>query len=630
MNSVYIERLMVNPKLGKCDVSFRNGVNVIWAENVAKITTGADFRNSVGKTTFVHLIDFLFGRSQYIKNPVAGSEGVFIEAEMLAEVVFRNVRYTISRRLIDGEENRVYNDWVIEQLLKGEKLESQFYNLEDYKKFLTKEIYGESIIINNKNYVTHRSIMSYLIRDQFYGFSKFDSGMQEEKGAQRKKRLEFLLGLVTSEKVELEEEISVLNTEKSKLLTEKSTLKNYFDYISEETFSELKRRKKKLQKELEKNQELLEKAVDIRIEIDTRIEHSEKESIKITEKIKDYRDELFILRNRLKEYQKAVNDIDNENYKIDTMSVAYQIFHKIDFEKCPFYMQNLDTEKLACDYLQNQGNKSQLLQAIKARKKIIQIEKKELQESVKRIISYIKQLEKEICFANKNLSANQIIKEKLQQERIEKYEKIEEDNQRINYGLELLAKDMRNFEYLDKLSEKIDQKKEIIKSKNESLEALQKNRAVELNKYFAKVIKYITNEERIGEINFKTYEPRITYKNGTIDNGAGIKNAAVVAFDVAMLELALNNQEVEKCRPLILVHDSPKLHDLDLTIYYRLIDYVIEMEKSYSKENKNFQYIITTLDISETVTQNIEQYVRLRLDNSGDGGNLFGCTTDIE
>lgn len=131
----------------------------------------------------------------------------------------------------------------------------------------------------------------------------------------------------------------------------------------------------------------------------------------------------------------------------------------------------------------------------------------------------------------------------------------------------------------------------------------------------------------MGEINYQTYEPRILYKNGQPDNGAGMKNAAVLAFDIAMLELAINNQEVSKCRPIFLVHDSPKLHDLDLTIYYRLIDYMIKVEQEYKEQR--FQYIITTLDITENVSKNIDEFVRLRLNNSGDGGKLFGCTIDI-
>jgi len=626
MGSIFIKRILVNPKLGKCDVSFREGVNILWAENVMTADKGADFRNSVGKTTFVHLIDYLLGKKQYITNTFA-TEEIFSERYMIAEVRLSANWFTISRKLTDGDENRIYIGCVIDDLLNNEKLENDLLNKEGYLKFLTEQIYGDRIIIGQKSYISHRSIMSYLIRDQVYGFSKFDSGIKEEKVVVRKKRMDFLLGLITAEKVDLEESIADLNKEKAKLTAEKNTLKNYFDYISDETYAKLKRRRRELQKKLEKNQMALERAEEIKNQIDDEIENNTKESSVISIQIKDHEEELYVLDHRVVEYQKAVNDIDNENSKIDTMSLAYAIFQKIDFEKCPFYMGNLKEGDRVCDYLQNQGNGNQLPQAVKARKKLLQMEKKELIDSIKRVQSVAKQLEKSIKQLNKSLVDNQKRQEELYSERREKYEQIEEENQTIRHSLELIAKDTRNFEYLEKLENKIQDKKKQIKGKQELLNALQHNRAIELNKYYAKVIKYITNNERVGEINYQTYEPRILYKNGTVDNGAGMKNASVVAFDIAIMELAINNHEVSKYYPLFLVHDSPKHHDLDLTIYYRLLDYMLEMEEQY-KELK-FQYIITTLDISDSVLNNVGKYVRLRLDNSGDGGKLFGCTVDI-
>lgn len=617
---------MINPELGKCDVSFRDCVNIIWAENITHENSGADFRNSVGKTTFIHLIDYLMGKKQYITNTL-GADGIFIERYMLAEVLLGEEYFTISRRIIDGDENRIYKGCVIARILKNEMPKGELLNCEGYLKFLTEHIYGENIVIGNKNYITHRNIMSYLIRDQFYGFSKFDSGIKEEKATYRKKRLDFLLGLITEERVELEEQIANLENEKSKLLTERKTLKNYFDYISDETYSELKKRKRKLEKELEKNQKALEIATEVRNQIDEKIENSIRKSSELVSQIQEYEEEVYILKHRLTEYQKAINDVDNEDYKIHTMSVAYNLFQKVDFEKCPFYMKNLKDNSQICDYLQNQGKGNQLPQAIRAREKILQIEKKELMDSIKRVNSFIKQFERKVKQSNKWLADRQKEQGKLYNERKEKYEKIEEENRRIQYSLELLAKDTRNFEYLERLSDQIEKKNDDIKEKKETLEGLLRNRAIELNKYYSKVILYITNNERMGEINFKTYEPRILYKNGMPDNGAGMKNASVLAFDIAMLELAINNQEVSKCRPLFLVHDSSKLHDLDLAIYHRLLDYMIEIEKEYG--GKRFQYIITTLDISKKVSDDKDDYVRLRLDNSGDGGKLFGCTIDI-
>lgn len=627
MSNIFIERIMVNPELGKCRVSFRSGVNVIWAENTKEAKGGSDFRNSVGKTTFIKLIDYLMGRKQYISNHLS-AEGIFCERYVLAEMFLGTEYFTIVRSLTDNEDNKIYVGCVIDDLLSAEDVKGESLNHEKYIEFLTKQIYGESIFLGNRNYLSHRTIMSYLIRDQFYGFAKFDSGMKEEKADQRKKRLEFLLGLINEKRVKLDDELKELCNDQKLLTVRKNTLKNYFEYISDESYSELKKQKKRLEKKLKENQELLKEAEKIKSYIDEQMEANSKETAEILFRIKKCDEERYILNNRLMEYQKAISDIDNENYKIGIMDIGFGIFEKIEFEKCPFYMKNLETGREICEYLENQGNRSEVLQAVGARKKILEIEKKELKDSIRRVNSYIKQFEDDIKLLKKKLDSKKKEMEKLHFDKKEKYEKIKEDNNTLSYQLELLSKDTRNFEYLEKLVEEIKEKNKEIQEKRALLEHLQHNCAVELNKYYSEIIKYITNNERIGAINFQTYEPRILYRNGVQDNGAGMKNASVLAFDIAMLELAVSEQENSPCHPLFLVHDSPRVHDLDLTIYFRLIDYVINMEYKY--QSRKFQYIITTLEISEKIYDKQHMYIRLKLDNSGDEGKLYGCTIDID
>ena len=105
------------------------------------------------------------------------------------------------------------------------------------------------------------------------------------------------------------------------------------------------------------------------------MESNSKESEEILFRIKRCEEEVYILNNRLTEYQKAISDIDNENYKIGVMNIGFDIFEKIEFEKCPFYMKNLENGRETCEYLENQGNSSEVLQAVSARKKILEIEK---------------------------------------------------------------------------------------------------------------------------------------------------------------------------------------------------------------------------------------------------------------
>lgn len=86
-------------------------------------------------------------------------------------------------------------------------------------------------------------------------------------------------------------------------------------------------------------------------------------------------------------------------------------------------------------------------------------------DSIKRVNSFIKQFERKVKQSNKWLADRQKEQGKLYNERKEKYEKIEEENRRIQYSLELLAKDTRNFEYLERLSDQIEKRMMILRRK---------------------------------------------------------------------------------------------------------------------------------------------------------------------
>ncbi|WP_026478285.1 DUF2326 domain-containing protein [Alkaliphilus transvaalensis] len=182
---------------------------------------------------------------------------------------------------------------------------------------------------------------------------------------------------------------------------------------------------------------------------------------------------------------------------------------------------------------------------------------------------------------------------------------------------------------MGELKEKVDNKNIQIKSKKISLSETVQNRTSELNNIYSNIISYITNKSRYGSINVSNYNPLVIKPEGIIDNGAAMRNLAIIAFDIALLELALENNEVGNYYPKFLIHDSPKHNDMQIEMYKNIFDYLIMLENKYIENGRVFQYIITTLDISSSVEKQFKEYVRLTLDNSGDGGKLFGCDVEI-
>jgi hypothetical protein len=67
---------------------------------------------------------------------------------------------------------------------------------------------------------------------------------------------------------------------------------------------------------------------------------------------------------------------------------------------------------------------------------------------------------------------------------------------------------------------------------------------------------------------------------------------------LSLLSLYLACLSVGVCglgtHPRILIHDSPREGDLELHIYHRLFEFILELERAFGKREPSFQYIVTT------------------------------------
>jgi len=150
-----------------------------------------------------------------------------------------------------------------------------------------------------------------------------------------------------------------------------------------------------------------------------------------------------------------------------------------------------------------------------------------------------------------------------------------------------------------------------------------------LKKYFHDAVSYLYFGNRIGALNLSqragNFQAEIRYlllSEGR-DTGAAAMTLAVIAFDLALLKLAI---EQDTPHPRLLVHDSPNVRDIEPLVYNRIFSYVIEeLETPFTKSSKepDFQYIITTILTPEELK---ESYIRLELSNNGDNGKLFEFT----
>ncbi|CEQ11117.1 Uncharacterised protein [[Clostridium] sordellii] len=626
-NPIFIKEIFLISDTGRCKAEFREGLNIVISIDIGvdKLEAKKEkIRNSVGKTTFVNLIDYIFGKSKFISEVNEDTEEFFRERYIIGYVSFHGQKFTIKRSILFNDEIYVYRNWIKKDVLKlkdNSNLEmiDDIKDTKSFNKFLTKKIYNNTNIFDDKIYTSHRQIMNFLIRDQYHGFNNFNSGIKSERAEYKKDRLDFLLGLVTKEIQELKLKIETLKKEKSELNNEKKILNNYFEMKfgnKDELIDEIKA--------INSNKSIIEEEL-LELKNSDRSGHEEKlnilmsKKIELTKSLDELNNSLEIFKSKYKNYNLAINEICNELYKLNTIESSIDIFNSFKVKKCPYTSKDL---KNKCEFL-NWDDELDFKKLTEARKKILIYEKDDLNKAIKKteLISQNFIKDREGILENLNKLENEILNNKIDYNDLIK--KLETKVVKLEKRKSILEEQLINYNYINELVEKISGKKKILKNCIDTINNLKENIIEDLNSIFNKIIQYLTNNGRDGKIDNKTYEPYILFKESNRrDTGAAMKNLAIIAFDIALLEFSLKTKVDSYNYPRFLVHDSPRKNDLQEYIYFNIFKYIIKLEKEYFEKGRYFQYIITTLDVPEEV--NKEEYIKLELDNSGSGGKLFG------
>lgn len=631
MNSpLYINRIVLSPKMGKCDVTLRKGLNVILSDDVSDLNVEVETRNSTGKTTFIHLIDYALGKEKFIYNLNETNKLLFKEEYVICEISIYNKKYTVYRSILDNDIIVIYESWVSNSIIEGDikNIKFKIFDLSGYISFIENEIFKGKNYFKNKRIISYRSIMSFIIRDQFFGFSKYSSGIKDETAKVCRDRIEFLFGLTTTEKLLIKEKIDTKSKEKKDLITQCNVIKSYLSQIINDTPVRIKKEIQKNKKDIIDLQKQLKeydnKTSSIEIEKDAKREEKEK----LQNKLMQIKNDIVAIDSRISNYVKALNDNKNELQKVQYIEDCIEILEGINQIKCPL-LTKLIGEKVQCPIIKNEESKDKNKQIIDARKKLIEYEIKDLEKAVNTLENQFEQSTNDFNLTKESINKINFDIGKEMNSIIENRDIILNKISELEYDNEKLENNLLQYEYLDNLKKQKNNKTKEINDEKNNLDKLESSGLGRIAEIYNDIVFFISNKSRDGIIYKKTLEPVILFKNGDIDTGAGIKSISIIAFDLAMLTYALEKESANEYSTYLnlLIHDSPKRNDIDINMYKRVFDYVINLEEKYS--NIDFQYIITTLDISQKVKDNEKEYIKLRLDNSGDGGKLFEATINI-
>ncbi|MCT6916483.1 MAG: hypothetical protein M3000_15390 [Bacillus wiedmannii] len=624
MVKLFINYVGTLPIKGKADVQLHKGLNVIFAEKVLNVEDSGP-RNSLGKSTFVNLINYGLGSTNlFQKRQVKARKGL-INHYLIMEIALNDNNFTLKRNLADNTENYIYKGWIRNELSLNIDLPAIVGpSLDEYKEFIELELLQRNNFSNEEKLLSLRSYIPFIIRNQVNGFFNLQKPMGVNEGAQLERlRSEFFAGLSTVRKIALEQELMATEETRKQAAQDFKTIARYLkkkEVLANDN-KEIIDYKNEIQNTLTEisllRQRILERD-SIKSELRRLLNDSE-------QSLYELEADISLDKSRILNYQATINEIYKELDSFNLYEKASVFFKEYNIEECPTCLRPFKDIQMPVEDFEDDSASISLI------KEIMNNEISDLQNAIDELRIHIDELygikgtlidtQQKLNFELNNHNANIISELNIKEQRLDTLKK--EQAEILN--LENIQQDLA--EYKDNLDYQTKRKKEInqqIDTANLEIEENKQN----LIQVYNKVVRYLYSDTRQGILRFSpkanNIEVEIAYSDSedNIDSGAAAQIVKVIAFDLALLELSLNNSTYH---PKLLIHDSPNVNDIDIDVYNNIFTYILDLEQAEleKKGEIDFQYIITTISKPDEV---LEEHIKLKLYSGDEGGKLFGFT----
>jgi len=175
----------------------------------------------------------------------------------------------------------------------------------------------------------------------------------------------------------------------------------------------------------------------------------------------------------------------------------------------------------------------------------------------------------------------------------------------------------QTIEMLEDMSSNLTSEIDASKERQEALQARGKKAASAIADHFRIIIKRLLGSEIGAECRFTREEIQLKANYHGELNSAAINTIKVLAFDLAILQAAVQG---EGNHPRFLLHDSPREADMGSSLYHQVFHLVRELEGQ--GDLSPFQYIITTTEAPPKAMQKAP-WLRLKLDSCQSDQRLF-------
>lgn len=190
-------------------IVFSKGLNIILGERIE--TSGEkDSRNTLGKTTFIEIIDFCLGSDFTKQSKLYAPE--LEDWAFTLELEISGYRFEVTRYINDDKKIYIHpfsSAFPIE--LKQNKDKTTYIDLSDWRLFLGKHLFNIPTFETKQSYgPSARSILGYFIRKSG-GYNKPFETFKNEKSIQIKVNNAFVLNLMWEKSLELDNLLVEMN-----------------------------------------------------------------------------------------------------------------------------------------------------------------------------------------------------------------------------------------------------------------------------------------------------------------------------------------------------------------------------------------------------------------------------------
>lgn len=645
-----LSKITPEPEYIREVITFRKGLNVVWAEEPEAEEDGGDIAgHSAGKTTLCRIIRYVLGEKTFSnKANMLAIRKAFPTGYVAAEVHVRNQRYAVLRPLGDNRNSYVLKNGTLEEILKekGDFAYQDNYPVKLGLDDIIENFETRSIVRTNEP-IQWGHLIAWSARDQEARFQNiYDWRSPRSESDWPSFRfpksdplfvMRVALGLFLRTELESEESLAeklrLLATMESDLEKARKEPEYWRDHLIEELRTKLTPifpdeksaidnaplRVEGLFPDLER---LKSRAVFV-LEEQQGVQNAQIE--RHDESIADYQEELALLKLDLRRLQ-VVFEVDaaatGELKAAQTEDQAAK--EKIENSKhqlCPY--GNLLVGR--CSHVVERQNILSAKSKSGDKATAEELEKREIER--KKLDSQIAELNKSI--KQKSNEIQQIIKAR------DALKKTAEVRSRMIESLtnclnELLlwnerASNPKSYEKLTIKSRAIDSMRETIAQQQESLNKQisdhDENRDL-LSKIFSTFAKAVLPSASYnGVVGFQDRELNFQIKKKGTMTGEAMETLAVLLADLTCL--FYNSLSVKSTLPGIMIHDSPREADLGLRLYHRFIRFAASLEQEFrTNEECPFQYILTTTTPPPEVVKK-SGVICLQLDASTPEGLLF-------